>query len=246
MNAAVVERTVALYGSAVFLILNRVYIRVKVYAALIMVAAGIHNRIAVDKIIVRLALEPEAELLCLCTGAFYHVTTVQHNIRIKLLDRRIQLVSGRKNVRVRQGNHANLARIAAQRPEARGAGLAIFQLDLVVIPRASLQIVQLVMEQIHLCSLKIRCIFVHVYRDWIAQSLLIRAICDGRGHIFCAFPYDDHTVFFWCKQVRAVFELGADIIRLRNRWKNAYDHDDRQEHRLHSFEYFTHSSFSPL
>ena len=246
VNAAVVERAVALYDSAVFLILNRVYIRVKVYAALIMVAAGIHNRIAVDKIIVCLALEPEAELLCLCTGAFYHVTTVQHNIRIKFLDCCIQLVSGRKNVRVRQGNHANLARIAAQRPEARGAGLAIFQLDLVVIPRASLQIVQLVMEQIHLCSLKIRCIFVHVYRDWIAQSLLVRAICDGRGHIFCAFPYDDHTVFFWCKQVRAVFELGADIIRLRNRRKNAYDHDDRQEHRLHSFEYFTHSSFSPL
>ena len=46
---------------------------------------GIDNRIGMDIIVIHLALEPEAELLCLCAGTFYHIAAVQQQVGVKFL-----------------------------------------------------------------------------------------------------------------------------------------------------------------
>ena len=63
-----------------------------------------------DVVVLYLALEPEAELLCLCAGTFYHIAAVQQQVGVKFLDGLIEFCAGRKNVRVRQGDQTDLIR----------------------------------------------------------------------------------------------------------------------------------------
>ena len=246
MQTGIVQRTVALDLCTVFLILNGINIGIEVNAALIVVAGGINDRIGMDIIVIHLALEPEAELLCLCAGTFYHIAAVQQQIGIKFLDRLIQFLAGCKDMRIGQRDQANLIRLVAQRLKAGFAGFAALQLNLVVITGSGSQIVQLVVEQIHLLALEIRCIGVDVYFDRVAEFVFICAVCDGGRNLFCALPYDYHTGGFRRQQIRTVLEFCAAVCRKRGRYHSRYHHN-RQHDRTQPLQYFSHHfSFSPL
>ena len=246
MQTGIVQRTVALDLCTVFLILNGINIGIEVNAALIVVAGGINDRIGMDIIVIHLALEPEAELLCLCAGTFYKVAAVQQQVGVKFLDGLIQFLAGCKDMRIGQRDQANLIRLVAQRLKAGFAGFAALQLNLVVITGSGSQIVQLVVEQIHLLALEIRCIGVDVHFDRVAEFVFICAVCDGGRNLFCALPYDYHTGGFRCQQIRTVLEFCAAVCRKRGRYHSRYHHN-RQHDRTQPLQYFSHHfSFSPL
>ena len=224
VQTGVIEGAVALDLCAVFFILNGVYIGVEVYTALIVVAGGIDNRIGVDVVVLHLALEPEAELLCLCAGAFYKVAAVQQQVGVKFLDGLIEFCAGRKNVRVRQGDQTDLIRFFAQGLEAGLAGRAALELYLVVVAGTGGQVVQLVVEQVHLAALEVGCVCVDLHLDRVTELALVGAVCDGRGDLLRAFPYDDHAVGLWCQKVGAVLELCAAVSRKCSR-RHGHDHN---------------------
>ena len=224
MQTGIVQRTVALDLCTVFLILNGINIGIEVNAALIVVAGGIDNRIGVDVVVLYLALEPEAELLCLCAGAFYKVAAVQQQVGVKFLDRLIQFLAGCKDMRIGQRDQANLIRLVAQRLKAGFAGFAALQLNLVVVAGTGGQVVQLVVEQVHLAALEVGCVCVDLHLDRVAEFVFICAVCDGRGDLLRAFPYDDHAVGLWCQKVGAVLELCAAVSRKCSR-RHGHDHN---------------------
>ena len=224
VQTGVIEGAVALDLCAVFFILNGVYIGVEVYTALIVVAGGIDNRIGVDVVVLYLALEPEAELLCLCAGTFYHIAAVQQQVGVKFLDGLIEFCAGRKNVRVRQGDQTDLIRFFAQGLEAGLAGRAALELYLVVVAGTGGQVVQLVVEQVHLAALEVGCVCVDLHLDRVTELALVGAVCDGRGDLLRAFPYDDHAVGLWCQKVGAVLELCAAVSRKCSR-RHGHDHN---------------------
>ena len=209
MQITVVERAVTLDRCAVLFILNGVDVGVKVDAALVVVAACINDRIGVDKVVLHLTLEPEAELLSLCTGALDQIAAVQDDIWVIVLDRGIQLFAGRENVRVGQRDQANLFGIVAQRAEAGLAALAAFQLDLIIILGAGGQVVQLVMEQVHLGTVEIGCVSIRGDRDRLTQIVCIGTIGNGRADGLCALPDHDHTIGLWRQQIGTVLEGGT-------------------------------------
>ena len=224
VQTGVIEGAVALDLCAVFFILNGVYIGVEVNAALIVVAGGIDNRIGVDVVVLYLALEPKAELLCLCAGTFYHIAAVQQQVGVKFLDGLIEFCAGRKNVRVRQGDQTDLIRVFAQGLEAGLAGRAALELYLVVVAGTGGQVVQLVVEQVHLAALEVGCVCVDLHLDRVTELALVGAVCDGRGDLLRAFPYDDHAVGLWCQKVGAVLELCAAVSRKCSR-RHGHDHN---------------------
>ena len=169
VDTCIVEGAVTLHRCTIFRILNGINIGVKIDTTLVMIAAGINNRITVNEVIRSCAMEPETELFCLCTGAFYQITTMQHNIRIKILYRCVQFIAGCEDMGIRQGNHADFIGIFTQGTEACLTGFTIFQLYLVVIPGSSLKMIQFVVIQVHFSTLEIRCVLIYIHRNWIAE-----------------------------------------------------------------------------
>ena len=230
MQIAVIERAVALNLCAIFLILHRINVGVEINAALVMVAAGVNDRVGMDKIIIHLCLKPEAELLGLRAGTLDNIAAVQHNVRVIILDRRVQLSAGRKDMRIRQRDNPDGLRVIAQRAEACLTAFAAVQLDLVIITGPRLKVFQLVVVKVHPLALKIGCVRVDLYRDGFRECIFISAIGNGCRNRFGAFPYDDHAVGLWSQQVRAVLENGACVIRrARSRGHSEYHNDCQQE-----------------
>lgn len=145
-------------------------------------------------------------------------------VGVKFLDGLIEFCAGRKNVRVRQGDQTDLIRFFAQGLEAGLAGRAALELYLIVVAGTGGQVVQLVVEQVHLAALEVGCVCVDLHLDRVTELALVGAVCDGRGDLLRAFPYDDHAVGLWCQKVGAVLELCAAASRKCSRC-HGHDHN---------------------